>query len=397
MSLRFLMAALLAVLLACAGDAAPTEGADPAAEQAPGETAGQPEQAETDAGAASEPDGGGEGGDGAGSDGGAALEEVYAQLEGLEGEEREARLVELAQAEEGDLSLYTSMNLDNAGPLADEFESMYDVSVSIYRAVADTVATRYSQEVDAGFPGADLVSLNAAPLTELDGEGLLLPLDTPTTSNLDEASVYDNWASTWLNVYTAAWNTDLVSPERAPTTWEEVLAFEGAAGWEPRDFDWMGTLVLDHFMAEKGMTEEAAIDLFRQGAQNAQAINGHTVMVEYLAAGQLEMAASVYHHTVTQFMADGAPLDWQPPVEPLIALPDGIGIAVNTQRPAGSLLFIDFMMTRGQEILAELGRTPASPNVEGGISPDVEVININFDVFEDREKWEGIMQEIIQQ
>jgi len=393
MTLRLLMAGLLAVLLACGSDAAPTDSADPAA----GETSGQAEQAETDAGAASAPDGGADGGEGAGPDGAAALDEVYAQLEGLEGEEREARLVELAQAEEGDLSLYTSMNLDNAGPLAEEFESMYDVSVSIYRAVADTVATRYSQEVAAGFPGADLVSLNAAPLTALDDEGLLLPLDTPTTSNLAESSVFDNWASTWLNVYTAAWNTDLVPPERAPTSWEEVLAFDGAAGWEPRDFDWMGTLVLDHFVAEKGMTEEEAIDLFRQGAQDAQAINGHTVMVEYLAAGQLEMAASVYHHTVTQFMADGAPMDWQPPIEPLISLPDGIGIAQDTQRPAGALLFIDFMMTRGQEILAELGRTPASPNVEGGISPDVDVINVNFGVIEDREKWEGIMEEIIQQ
>jgi len=378
-SSKHLLVLLLAVLLACGSPTDVTE----TTQETPAEAASTAGPEEATAGET-------------GVDGSAGLDAVYAQLEGLEGDEREARLVELAQAEEGELSLYTAMTLDDANPLIDEFESMYDLSVSIYRAVADTVAARYSQEVAAGFPGADLIGMNAAPLIGLDNDGLLLPLNTPTTANLTESRVFDNWASTWLNVYTAAWNTDLVSPDRAPSSWEEVLAFDGVAAWEPRDWDWMGTLVLDHFMAEKGMTEEEAIDLFRQGAQDVQAINGHTAMLEFLAAGELEMVASAYLDTVTQFMGNGVPLEWQPAVEPLIALPDGIAITQNTQRPASALLFIDFMMTRGQEVLVEVGRIPASPNVEGGIPSDVDVIGVNFGVIEDRDKWDGIMQEIIQ-
>ncbi|MPZ88246.1 MAG: extracellular solute-binding protein, partial [Nitriliruptorales bacterium] len=253
-----------------------------------------------------------------------------------------------------------------------------------------------SQEAAAGFPGADVVSMNAAPLTALDDQGLLLPLNTPTTANLSDNSVFENWAATWLNVYTVAWNTDLVEPARVPESWEDVLAFQGNAGWKPRDWDWMGTLVLDHFADAEGRTEEEAIDLFRAGAEDAQAIDGHTVMVEFLAAGELELAVSAYHHTVSQFMARGAPLEWQPAVEPMVALPDGIAVTRDAQRPATGLLFIDFMLTRGQEMLSELGRTPASPNVEGGIPADVDVILVNFGVIEDREKWEGVMDEIIQ-
>ena len=388
---KLLIALLLSALVACASPTADPGAADPGAAD-PGTTGEAP--AEGTPGQVSAPEA--EGGEASAGDGSlAALEEVYAELEGLEGEERTARLVELAQAEEGELNLYTSMNLDNAGPLTEAFEDAYDRAVSIYRATADTIATRYSQEVAADFPGADLVSMNAAPLSGLDEQGLLLPLDTPATDNLAESSVYENWAATWLNVYTAAWNSDLVPPEDAPATWAEVLAFDGADGWEPRDWDWMGTLVLDHFMAEEGMTEEEAIELFRQGAQDVQAINGHTVMVEFLAAGELELAASTYHHTTTQFIADGAPLEWQPAVEPLVALPDGIAIAQDAQNPATALLFIDFILTDGQEILADLGRTPASPNVEGGIPPEVDVINVNFGVIDDRDKWEGIMQEIL--
>ena len=392
MLLRLLLVSVCAVLLACGGPEPPTQaaGGDPQP-QAPATTESSSSPQSTAAGI--EPS---QGGGVVASGGAAALEEVYAQLEGLEGEEREARLVELAQQEEGQLSLYTAMNLDNSRPLADEFTSMHGIEVTIYRAGADAVSQRYTEEIAAGYAGADIVSLNAEPLIALDEAGLLLPLDTPTTDNLIPSEVHDNWATTWRNVFTAAWNSDLVPPERAPSTWEEVLAFDGAVGWGPDEWDWMGTLVVDYFMEQKGMTEEEAIELFRQGAEGNQFV-GHTPMVEMLASGSLELGANVYNHTVNQFIARDAPLEWQPAVEPLISLPDGMGIALNTQRPAGALLFIDYMMTAGQEVLAELGRTPASPNVEGDIAPDAEIISINFDVIEEREKWQGLMDEIMQQ
>src|SRR5680860_1404179 len=134
MLLRLLTSALLMVVLIACGGAAPDVPADSTAT----------------AGAATEPPDA----DAAASDGdapgGAGLAEVYAELEGLQGEEREARLVELAQQEEGPLSLYTAMNLDNFRPLADDFTSMHGVDVDIYRAGADAVSQRFTQEVMAG-------------------------------------------------------------------------------------------------------------------------------------------------------------------------------------------------------------------------------------------------------
>src|SRR5680860_1500630 len=337
--LRLLTSALLmVVLIACGGDAADSpagapEGAAtdvPADSTATAEAATEPPDADA---AASDGD----------APGGAGLAEVYAELEGLQGEEREARLVELAQQEEGPLSLYTAMNLDNSRPLADDFTSMHGVDVDIYRAGADAVSQRFTQEVMAGVRGADVISLNAEPVIALDDAGLLLPLNTPTTDVMDPSEVHDNWTTTWRNVFTAAWNSDVVPPERAPTTWEEVLAFEGAVGWGPDEWDWMGTLIVDYLIPERGMTEEDAIELFRQGAEGNQFV-GHTPMVEMLASGSLELGANVYNHTVNQFIARDAPIEWRPAVEPLISLPDGMGIAVTTQRPASALLFIDYMI-----------------------------------------------------
>src|SRR3972149_1495800 len=70
---------------------------------------------------------------GGSSDSGTGFEEVFASLQGLSGEERHDRLVELAQ-EEDELSLYTSMGGDRVALVVDAFEEAFDLDVAVYRA-----------------------------------------------------------------------------------------------------------------------------------------------------------------------------------------------------------------------------------------------------------------------
>lgn len=329
----------------------------------------------------------------------ASLEQVYAELEGLTGDERTARLVELAVAEDADITLYTSLAVDDSGPLIEAFDDTYGLGVDLYRASASTVAQRIVQEADAGFAGADVVMVNGSEMTVLDSEGLFAPLTSPVTADLFPSVVYDNWAGVYINVFISAWNTDLIEPASAPQTWEEVLAnYPGTLAMELGDYDWFATLVEDYFIAEKGLTEDEAVALFSEAASGALVVDGHTLMAELLAGGAFDVVTSAYQHRILRLAGDDAPVTWEPAVEPLIARPNGIAVHAETDGPATALLFVEFALTDGQPMMIDFGRTPTSQTVEGGIPPTYDVITVDLiALLEEREKWENLYESVVTQ
>lgn len=370
--------AVLGLLASACGSEPPTAGGD-------GDTTTATEgETETD------------GGGGGGADNTAALEEVYAQLEGLEGEERTNKLVELAAEEDG-LNVYSSTNLDDAAPLLEAFEDAYDIEPNYYRASSSDVLRRILQEVDANYAGNDIVMANGPELVLLDQEGHLANLNSPYTDDIIEAGVFDTWASVYINTFIAGWNTNNV--DSPPQTWEDLLqGFDGNLALELGDWDWFATLTKDYFTTEKGMTEDEVVEMFKTAAANAQAVDGHTLMAELLVAGEFDAATSLYHHRVAEFISEGAPLAWEPPIRPMILRPNGVGIMKHVQNPATALLWVDFLLTDAQQILAEDFRGPASTKVEGGIPSEYDPMLVNFQaVTEEREKWEGLWNEIVEQ
>ncbi len=339
------------------------------------------------------------GSEGAGGDtgkGAEALQAVYDQLEGLEGDERTEKLVSLAEEEACEIGFYTSTNVDESGPVTEAFSDEYDIDVSLYRAGSETVVQRVIQEAEANFAGADVVANNGPEMTIIDSEKLLLPLETPVKEDIVEFGVFDNWAAQYLNVFVAAWNTDRIKPGEEPTSWEEVLGYGEGLAMEAGDYDWFATLV-KWFQEEKGMSEEEAVNLFREAATNSTVVDGHTLMAELLAAGEYDLTASSYQHRIPQLAKDGAPVEWQPAVEPAVVRPNGIGIHRDTDCPASALLFVEFSLTKGQELLIEFDRSPASTAVEGGFPEDVETILVDVEaLLEEADKWEGLYEEVIQ-
>ncbi len=203
------------------------------------------------------------------------LDAVYDEVEGLSGDgPSRPKLIELALAEQdeaGTATLYGSTNLDEADPIIAAFEDATGIEVNLYRASAGDVLQRVLQESDASFPGADVVYINGPEMTVLDGRDLLAPLESPATEDISEVAVFDTWAAVYLNLFTAAWNTDLVSEGDAPRSWEELLSnYPGRLALEAGDFDWFATLVTQYFMEDKGMSEEDAIQVFRDAAADAR-------------------------------------------------------------------------------------------------------------------------------
>ena len=377
-----IISVLTAFLAACA--AAPPS-ADPVAEPAE-PTGSDGTAAPAEAGPAEGP-----------GDGQQRLEEVTAELEGLDDEARRQRLIELAQEEGGEVSFYGSTNIDDITPVIEAFEEATEISVIHYRAGGDTILNRVLEEAAAGFQGADVVQANISEMPILEAEGQLLPLETPVREQILEAGRYDTWLAMTLNAFIAAWNTARVPEERWPTTWQEALAYDGVLSMDIRDFDWFATLVERHLMEDLGMSEDEAVQLFMEAGRNTIFVNGHSIGSQMLVAGEFDLNLTMYHHHTTRF-PDDAPLAWQPPIEPIVISPSGVGIVAATTRPASALLFTEFILTDGQPLLAESGRTVANTTIDAGLPPEYETVSIDVATLtEEREKWEGLFEQVARQ
>lgn len=331
------------------------------------------------------------------TDGGAGetpLEAVYAEVEGLDVEARRARLAELAEAEDGALQFYTSMNSDQATPWLDAFGQDTDVEVEYVRGSAGDVLNRILQEEQAGYRGADVISNTGPEVLVLARENVCGPLQILNADELLEGTVHPTFAASGLNVFVPVWNADVI--DSPPTTWEEALETERMV-FDPRDYQWFMTLVEGYLMGQQGLTEEEAIQLVTEAMQgDATPVEGHSTGMELLAAGEFALHPSQYHHQ-TAIFDEASAVEWEPIIEPLIVQQNGVCIHGDTERPASSLLFVDWALSaQGQELYAGLGRDAASAAIEGSVINGRDSLVIDLDkTLDEQEKWEGLFEELV--
>ena len=323
-----------------------------------------------------------------------AVDRMYARIEGLEPDERRAALIDMAREEEGPVSLYTSTGIDDISPVLDGLSEEAGVDTTLFRSGAREVFQRVLQEADAGRLGTDVILIGYEDMAVLEEEGLLMPLRSPFVADLVSDGQSESFAPVYLVVHVAAWNTDQIPPEAAPTSWEDLLSSPpGLMAFDQTDYAWFATLVQEHFMKEKGMTQDEAVQLFQSAMPEAMVMRGHSAGMELLLSGELPLHASQYLHTV-RGNPEGAPVQWEPALEPLIYLAYSVGITQGTPRPASSLLLVDYLLAadEGQKILASVGRTPANTKVEaGGIPVEYESMGVPSEIsLEDRDKWEQL-------
>jgi hypothetical protein len=124
------------------------------------------------------------------------------------------------------------------------------------------------------------------------------------------------------------------------------------------------------------MPEEEADELFEQIASNATFLSGHTTFRQLLAAGEYSLVASDYSYGIDAAADEGAPVAWEPPVEPLFARANGIGLANGAPNPAGALLLSEWLLSDGQDILLENFITPARADLLDTGDADVRTIDV---------------------
>jgi iron(III) transport system substrate-binding protein len=166
---------------------------------------------------------------------------------------------------------------------------------------------------------------------------------------LPQAVAPEAWIGTRLNIISGAYNTNALRAGALPKTYEELTdpKWKGKLGIEAADADWFATVV-------KSRGEEQGLKLFREiiSKNGASVRKGHTLMANLVASGEVPLALTTYLYKVNQLKGAGAPIEPML-LEPTVARVNGIGVAAKAPHPHAALLFFEYMLGDGQEILAK--------------------------------------------
>lgn len=316
-----------------------------------------------------------------------AAEQVYQQINGLGGDERNQTLLDMAK-KDGQLTLYTS-NTD-MDDVVKAFEDKYGLRVETYRANSETVLQRVIQESTAGYQGADIVETNAGELNAMQQQQLLSPYEGELREKVRPEGRKDGWTADRFNAFVVGWNSSNVAPGSEPRSLADLAdpQWKGRVGLEIGDYDWYAAMY--KYYQSKGMSDADIATLFTQLAGNSKITKGHTVMGELLSAGQFDVAASVYSHTVDNAAAKGASVAWKvdgKPIEPVVLRPNGAGLMKSAKHPAAAMLFLDFLLTDGQQAIAGANRIGAVPTADDPLA-GVETVSVpEEDLLDNPRKW----------
>jgi iron(III) transport system substrate-binding protein len=313
--------------------------------------------------------------------------QVYDQINGLSGEERSQTLLDLAK-KEGQLSLYTS-NTD-MDDVVKAFEDKYGLNVETYRANSETVLQRVLQESSAKYQGADLIETNAGELNALHQQKLLYPYEGELRDKVRPEGQKDGWTADRFNAFVVGWNTAKVPAGSEPRTLQDLAGpqWKGRVGLEIGDVDWYAAMY--KYYQAQGMSDTDIDNFFHGLAANSKIAKGHTVMGELLAAGQFDTAVSIYSHTVDNAAEKGAPVAWKvdgKPIEPVVVRPNGAGLMTTAKHPAAAMLFLDFLLTDGQQAIAGANRIGAIPTADDPLA-GVETVQVpEEELLNNSKKW----------
>jgi iron(III) transport system substrate-binding protein len=160
------------------------------------------------------------------------------------------------------------------------------------------------------------------------------------------------WTTAYFNPYVTAYNTELVSKENLPKTYQDLLkpSWKGKMMLEGTKVDWFAGML--HIMGrEKGLEYMRAL-----AKQNLTLQRGHTLIAQLIAAGEALIDVNIPASSVTRMSKRGAPLDWTA-LGTVPGIMVGTGLAAGARHPNAAKLYINFLLSlESQKTLYGFGR-----------------------------------------
>lgn len=306
-------------------------------------------------------------------------EEAATTEEPAEDKEEEA-----SSEHSGTVMMYSSMQEDQLIAIRDAFHEEYpDVKMEYYFAGTGKVITKIATEAQAGQVGADVIWVgDPADYASFKEENILQKYSSPEADMIDDAYIDPEGYYTGARMMNMGitYNTNLVTEDEAPTTWDDLL-----------DPKWEGQVVLtdpntsgtskywrNALMSHDDFGPEY-IEKLR--ANGTMAESGTTATINQLAAGGYKLAVALDYVTESH-VENGSPLAFVYPEE-TVSIFSPLGLVDKAKNEDNGKLLIDFILSKkGQEVLVENNLLSVRSDVDqGGV--DVEAISemaMDFDL-----------------
>jgi len=315
-----------------------------------------------------------------------------ADIATYQGADRSQKILEGAK-KEGTLTIYTSATVDDMTTLTIAFTKKYGIKTQVWRASSENIIQRSATEARGGRFDVDVFETDGVAMEAVYREKLLQEVRSPLLADLMPEAIrpHKEWIGDRVQIFTAAYNTRLVKKDDLPKSYDDLTnpKWKGKLGIEAGDYDWFSAVVSE-------LGEEKGLKLFREiAAKNGLSIRkGHTLIANLVVSGEVPLALTTYLYKALQLKNDGAPIDYLV-LPPQIARAQGTGMARKAPHPHAAVLFMDFLLSDAQEILAKRDFIPTNMKVK----PLPASMPLKFvdpaTLLDQNDKWEKLYKDII--
>ena len=314
-------------------------------------------------------------------------------------------LVEAA-TREGHVTWYTGLIINQAArPLAEAFEARFPGMKMAYARASNTDTTlKILNEARARRVAADVFDVTSGIHTLLDAKVVAAYPPKAAAHFAPEHKDKDGyWTASNLYFMTALYNTNLIKPEDAPKTHEDLLnpRYAGKIAWTSEMAitgpPGMISAVLASMGEEKGMAWLKRLAALKPAALPLSP----RAVLDQVISGEYAIGLQTYNHHAAIGSGVGAPVDWVR-LNPVVGLFSLMGILKDAPHPYAARLFVEYVMSdEGQKVLAAADYLPASPDVPARVStlrPGPGQFNVHYispaEAKESLAKWVAIYHEV---
>jgi len=121
---------------------------------------------------------------------------------------------------------------------------------------------------------------------------------------------------------------------------------------------------------------------------------GHTLLANLIASGEIPFSLTIYSDAVEELKKAGAPIETLY-LAPVIGMHNAAAVMKDAPHPYAAVLFLDFLLSDAQEILAKRDIWPTNPKAK----PLPAGVTLKFlnpaKILDEDEKWTRLHREII--
>jgi iron(III) transport system substrate-binding protein len=297
---------------------------------------------------------------------------------------------------EGALTVYGSMNEQEALPLWKFFEDATSVRVSYVRSSDTQIMAKVAIENRAGQRTWDIAFTTTVPQLP---PAYLAQFDPPEAKGLMTEARDPNrrWYGGYANYNAPAYNTNLVNKADLPKRYEDFAAHKEWAGKiaiDDTDNEWLAAICAA-YGEERGQALVKSI----VAALDPVVTDGHLALARSVGAGEYWLALNNFLPLTLNVKMSGAPTDfWL--IEPVPLIFGSVGVNTLAPHPNAARLAGNFVLSQEAEtFMTRKGRLPTRPDVStnppevGEMLKQRKIVPVVFNS-DDQKKWQKTFNEV---